>query len=339
MIEINENDIISHWNIEKYPIPFISIQCNTYNHAHYISDALDSFLSQKTVFPFEIVVHDDASTDHTQDIIKEYAMKYPNIIHPVLERENQFSKGIAHFHSVVYPLMKGKYTAMCEGDDYWTDDHKLQMEVSYLEKHPDCSLVFTAAEYSEQDIIVRNDRHYNNECDIEAEEIISGGGDYCATASLCFPTKLIFIHPKYRLMADIGDYPMQIMLALHGAVHYFPEITCCYRVNSESSWSKSQISDDNKQTKHWKTEISWLKELDVETKNKFSEAISYRITLAYEHLLYFHEAKTSDFLHYYHHCGKYKRKINANKIVAKSFVMHHFPKALDIYYSIKMKRN
>ena len=114
----------------------VSIICNTYNHEKYIAHALESFLMQKTDFSFEILVHDDASTDSTPDIIKTYAEKYPDIIKPILQTENQFSKGINVTQVFQYSRAKGKYIAFCEGDDYWIDSNKLQFQVDWLEQHP-----------------------------------------------------------------------------------------------------------------------------------------------------------------------------------------------------------
>src|SRR6056297_2037532 len=113
--------------------PLVSICCITYNHEKYIADALDSFLMQKTNFPFEIIIHDDASTDATPKIIDRYAKQYPKIIKPIYQSENQFSKGRKPLRDFVLPLIRGKYMATCEGDDFWIDDKKLEKQISFLE--------------------------------------------------------------------------------------------------------------------------------------------------------------------------------------------------------------
>lgn len=118
--------------------PLVSICSITYNHAPYIRQCLDGFLMQKTNFKYEIIIHDDASTDGTTEIIKEYAEKYPDLITPIFQSENQYSKGVRGFYArFVYPLAKGKYIALCEGDDYWTDPLKLQKQVDFLEANPE----------------------------------------------------------------------------------------------------------------------------------------------------------------------------------------------------------
>src|SRR5690554_4624359 len=122
--------------------PLVSISCITYNHAPYIRQCLEGFLMQQCDFEYEILIHDDASTDGTSDIIREYQKKYPEIIKPIIQKENQWSQGVrgmmARFN---FPRAKGKYIALCEGDDYWTDPLKLQKQVDFLEKNPNYSLV------------------------------------------------------------------------------------------------------------------------------------------------------------------------------------------------------
>lgn len=127
----------------------VAIRCCTYNHEPYIRDALEGFVMQKTDFPFVAIVHDDASTDRTAEIIREYAEKYPDIIKPIYETENQYSKrdgSLARIMNKACEATGAKYIAMCEGDDYWTDPLKLQKQVDFLESHPDYSMCFHGVE-------------------------------------------------------------------------------------------------------------------------------------------------------------------------------------------------
>lgn len=116
--------------------PLLTIGCITYNHADYISQCIEGFLMQKTTFPFEIIIHDDASTDGTSEIVKKYADKYPDLIKAIIQTENQYSKGGRIYHRFIHPISRGKYIATCEGDDYWTDPYKLQKQVDFLEANP-----------------------------------------------------------------------------------------------------------------------------------------------------------------------------------------------------------
>ena len=115
----------------------VTIRCLTYNHEPYIRQCLDGFVMQKTNFRFEAIVHDDASTDGTAIIIREYAEKYPDIIRPIYETENQYSKHDGSIRRIMDAHTHGKYVALCEGDDYWIDPYKLQKQVDFLESHPD----------------------------------------------------------------------------------------------------------------------------------------------------------------------------------------------------------
>lgn len=124
-------------------LPLVSICSITYNHAPFIRQCLDGFLMQKTNFKYEVIIHDDASTDGTTEIIKEYAKKYPDLITPIYQTENQYSKGLRGFFAkFVFPKAKGKYIALCEGDDYWTDPYKLQKQVDFMEKETNYSMIF-----------------------------------------------------------------------------------------------------------------------------------------------------------------------------------------------------
>ncbi len=121
----------------------VSIRCFTYNHEPYIRQCLEGFVMQKTNFRFEAIVHDDASTDGTADIIREYAEKYPDIIKPIYETENQYSKRDGSLARIMDAHMHGKYIAICEGDDYWIDPLKLQIQVDFLEANPEYTLIHT----------------------------------------------------------------------------------------------------------------------------------------------------------------------------------------------------
>lgn len=148
--------IIINWK-EEGQKPFVSILCDTYNHEKYIRETLEGFLKQRTEFPFEIIVHDDASTDNTSAIIKEFAEKYPQIIKCILQKENQYSKKVNFWSDITFPKAQGKYIALCEGDDYWIDESKLQKQVDFLENNPDYVITWTDFYNKKEDELVPND--------------------------------------------------------------------------------------------------------------------------------------------------------------------------------------
>jgi glycosyltransferase involved in cell wall biosynthesis len=129
----------------------VTVCCLAYNHKDYIKYAIEGFLMQKTNFKFEILIHDDASTDGTAEIVKAYSEKYPDKITAILQIENQYSKGIKIFSTYVLPLIKGKYIAFCEGDDFWTNCNKLQKQYDFLESHPDYIAVAHSAQVIRED--------------------------------------------------------------------------------------------------------------------------------------------------------------------------------------------
>lgn len=146
--------------------PLVTIRCLVYNHEPYLRQCLDGFVMQKTNFPFEAIVHDDASTDRSAEIIREYAEKYPDIIKPIFETVNQYSKHDGSIQRIMNEHTRGKYVAMCEGDDYWIDPYKLQKQVDYLESHPECVYschrYYVYNEYTKEKYLMPN-KYFDNQ--------------------------------------------------------------------------------------------------------------------------------------------------------------------------------
>ena len=217
----------------------VSISCITYNHAPYIRQCLDGFLMQKTDFSFEVLIHDDCSTDGTTDIIKEYEAKYPHIIKPLYEEENQYQQGKPAGSAVWnYPRAKGKYIALCEGDDFWNDPLKLQRQVDFMELHPDYSLCFHAHYLLYDDnsrIEIKRFESDNYDCSI-SEMIVSGGG-YMATNSMLFRHEHILNYPEWALQAPVADFPLMLVLFHRGKVAYLNMSSSVYRMCIVGSWS------------------------------------------------------------------------------------------------------
>lgn len=258
--------------------PLLTVCCVAYNHAPYIRQALDSVLMQKTDFPFEVLIHDDCSTDGTTEIIREYEEKYPDIIKPIYETENQYSKNNKVFQRFLYPIAKGKYIALLECDDYWCDDKKLQKQVSYMENHPECTGTFHASNWLWGEKFLKNDKHFEYETDVTPAQVIRGGGEYCHTSSLCFRTLLALDLPEFRKLDPIGDFSLEILIPLRGRFHYFPKVMSCYRFGRPGSWTEATDKDMEAQIRHNKAEIKELKELDAFTKGAYSTEIYYRIS-------------------------------------------------------------
>ena len=144
MLSTSEDVVKSSWNVTgKNDAPVVSVICIAYNHELYIEQCLDGILAQKTSFPFEIIVHDDASTDNTAEIIKKYESRYPTIIKAIYQSVNQYSQGESIVDKLLDSYCEGKYIAFCEGDDFWVDCYKLQLQYEALEKNQNCSICTT----------------------------------------------------------------------------------------------------------------------------------------------------------------------------------------------------
>ncbi len=229
--------------MDKAQEPLVSICCITYNHEKYIRDAIESFLMQETDFPFEIIIHDDASTDRTANIIREYEKRYPDLIKPIYQTENQYSKGVKP-SLLVYKESKGKYIAICEGDDYWTDPLKLQKQIMEMEKHPECHISFHPALIKWDDgsgVDKTLSLHSEENKIFTIEEVILGGGEFMPTNSIVINKLAI---PRITSFFDIakdapvGDYYTQILGAENGGALYINDLMSVYRAAVSGSWSE-----------------------------------------------------------------------------------------------------
>jgi|26BtaG_2_1085354.scaffolds.fasta_scaffold00836_11 glycosyltransferase involved in cell wall biosynthesis len=235
MDKVTEDEIIASW-INGIEEPVVSVICISYNHEDYIEEALDSILHQKTSFPFEIVVHDDASTDATARIIRQYESEYPRIIKAKLRTKNIFSEVGGGFINDLLSEAKGEFIAICEGDDAWIDRTKLEKQVFTLRKNDKLSI-------SIHNAIVEDcrsgDRHIFNKSDLP--EILSlkdifFRGWFSPTASFFFRNS----GWNGDIRKDVnGDMVILFENALNGAIHYSPEPMSLYRYFSSSSLSSA----------------------------------------------------------------------------------------------------
>ena len=210
----------------------VSICCITYNHEHFIKKALDGFLMQKTSFKYEILIHDDASTDNTATIIREYEKEYPDIVKPIYQTENQYSKGVKISNTYNYPRVQGKYIAICEGDDFWTDENKLQKQVDFLESHLDYSMCCHSAYHVDtEDNIIDIKGPFFEKGQISAQNIIVEDKGWIATASIVFRTEVLSNTPDFFREVAVGDYPLRLNCFSKGKVYFDKSIMSAYRIS------------------------------------------------------------------------------------------------------------
>jgi glycosyltransferase involved in cell wall biosynthesis len=256
----------------------VSIVCNTYNHEPFIADAIESFLMQKTSFKYEVLINDDASTDKTAEIIKKYEKKYPKIIKPVYQAENQLSKGIK-IGRINEDRSVGKYIALCEGDDFWTDPNKLQKQTEFMENNTQYSLCVHAA--TQIDALTNkrlNDiRPSRFSKEFSTEEIIFGGGGIFPTNSMFYRRKESKIKPDFYNNSPVGDYPLAIFLSLIGKVYYIDEFMSTYRYGVPGSWTEREYSTVEKRIVHYKMIEDMLRELNTYTDNAYLDVIEKTI--------------------------------------------------------------
>ena len=250
----SEQELMSNWKGE-ITRPLVSIVCHTFNHVNYITSALDGFLMQETDFPFEIILHDDASTDGTREIVESYARKYPNIIVPIIQNENKYSKGI-DILSITLPKSRGDYISFCEGDDFWICSNKISYQYYEMEKNKEAYICFHSGlelnEDSKEKKIIS--QYANDICFIPSKKIIIDRGGSMPTASIFFKNESIDEMLMSYQFAPIGDFFIQSYMALKGKVLFLPETMCVYRRNAAGSWTSSQV-DKDKQIEYYKKMI------------------------------------------------------------------------------------
>lgn len=258
--------------------PLVSICCITYNHEKYVSEALDSLLMQDTTFPYEIIVHDDASTDRTTEIIRKYERKYPHKIRTIYQTENQYSKGKKVTFECVLPNIKGDYIAFCEGDDYWSDKKKLQKQIDFLIKHKDYSACFHGVKVVNTERIPTGAFRgpvFHGTRDYSMKDTIQGG--FIHVSSLVMKAKAINNGiPQWALKSRHGDYALALIATADGKVHFIDDIMSVYRIGVENSVMTVLRSSSTKakEIKYHEQRIKTLEEANDFYNYKFDEDIS-----------------------------------------------------------------
>lgn len=207
-------------------MPKVSVVCPVYKHEAYLRQCFDGFVTQKTNFPIEILVNDDCSPDNSATIIHEYEEKYPELFRCIYQNENQYSKGIKPEWDILFPIAKGDYIALCEGDDYWIDPYKLQKQVDFMEKHPDYVACFHNARVQSKDDVTLfnplNENHYPS-----TEDLILRRW-FISTPTLLF-RNVLKEYPDWRGKVSNGDYLLELLLAKEGKFYYMDDVMAVYR--------------------------------------------------------------------------------------------------------------
>ena len=218
----------------------LSIVCITYNHERFIRDCLEGFVMQKTNFPFEILINDDASTDKTADIIREYEAKYPHLFRCVYQTENQWGKKNV-LTDILFPMVQGKYLALCEGDDYWTDPLKLQKQVDFLDASPDFSVCFHPVvvhwnDNSKPDSIFPSEKERFHKTELALKDLLDH--NFIQTNSVVYRWRFhldsLELIPSHILPADCF---LHLLHAQVGKIGFLPDVMAVYRRNQGGIWN------------------------------------------------------------------------------------------------------
>lgn len=255
----------------------VSVCVVTYNHGRFIGECLDHILKQKRDFKIEILIHDDASTDNAQEVIKAYQKRYPDIVKPILRVENQYQKGITNISGAFnFPRAVGRYIALTDGDDYWCDPYKLKRQVEYMEKHPECMFSFHAAKVVTEDGSFVNGalmRPYRESRVVSPVELVDKAVG-TPFASFLLRREVVEILPDYYVDCPVGDRPLELMAAAKGSAYYIDEPLSVYRFGIRGSWTENQMSGDYVKKQQKFSEDLWrmYRRFDEETGGRFHEA-------------------------------------------------------------------
>ena len=308
----------------------VNVYCLVYNHEQFLRSALDGFVNQKTSFAYQVIVHDDASTDNSASIIREYEKRYPNIICGIYQTENQYSKKINILNTYIKPKVIGKYVAICEGDDYWCDELKLQKQFDYMETHSNCS---ACAHNTLEKYVERNKTRImfsKKEHDITIDDFLRTTENQYHTSSLFYRSEYLLAEkPDFcYAVPRVGDYPMALYLLLQGNIHYFKEVMSVYRYGTKHSWSK-RTANLRDRIAHYDGLIKMYQLADEYSNHLHSDAFSTLILLRELQVLAFQ--------------GKWRRikdekyKQAWNQLSRKNFLLYKLGAHFPVIFMIKWK--
>jgi len=269
----------------------VSVLCAAYNHEKYLRQCLDGLVMQKTTFPFEVLVNDDASTDGTAEIIREYAEKYPDIIIPFYQEKNLYSQNISIYQEVFLPHIRGEYVAICEGDDYWIDPEKLQRQVDIMEQHPDCKISFCRVEIV--DVNGCPTGTFLPECSVK-EGVFSPEEFLKLISKTNFQTSGRIVKtdlykecclnpPEFVRISPVGDVATMLYFSLFGNIYFQSCTMSNYRTGVAGSWTQRTA---NKMYQHYRDMLEVFASYDDYTAGRFRDVCQlhknrYHFLIAY----------------------------------------------------------
>ena len=317
----------------------VSVMCLAYNHCKYIRKALDGFVSQKTNFLYEVLIHDDASTDGTQEIIREYEKKYPNLIKPIYQTENQYSQHIPIGKIFQYPRAQGDYLAFCEGDDYWTDPNKLQKQYDIMCSNPDVSLCvhtvqcrneddsFNEKIFPEEKIGLKNSKKLSQD---EFAKILFSYG-YAFHTSSYFIRKDVIDYNVLSVLTMNGDQKVMRSALLKGNIYYINEIMSHRRLFTKGNYNERFVaaSDDYK-IKHYLSVVKGEIAFDRLSNGKYHKLVNSRVyglllSLPIQYGIKKTRKQINAIIKTYKYCFGYHKKFDLLYVLYRAFPYLYVP--------------
>ncbi len=273
--------------VEEYRKPLVTICCITYNHGPYIRKTLEGFLEQQADFPVRILIHDDASEDDTISILREYEQRY-SFIDVMYEERNQFSRGVNIAFDIMLPRVESKYVAICEGDDYWTDPHKLSRQIGFMETNDAC--VMTVHNGVKKDCDTQEETVINPfkiTKYLDDEEMFMAFMNNPPTASFVLKRDVITGYPDFVREAPVVDDVLRLYYHSKGRVFYFDDVMCCRQVNHDFSWNRLIQEDAGLYEDYVRRILVFYEQYDKYTSLKYHDLICrvvHKIKRRYYHL-------------------------------------------------------
>ena len=236
----------------------------TYKHEKYLKQAIESVLNQKTNFDFELIIANDNSPDNSNSIIKEIRNTHVNGFR-INYLNNNTNMGMMPNFVNALKKCNGQYIALCEGDDYWIDEYKLQKQVDFLDQNTDYSICYHLAQVEENDLLISDEITLKKNQTTTIKDLSKG--NYMHTCTVMYRNKLFKKFPKYFENAPVGDYYLHMLNSRYGKIYCINEIMSVYRVHPESYWSSKEQLE---RTKIW---INFLENI----KQNFNYRVQYDI--------------------------------------------------------------
>jgi glycosyltransferase involved in cell wall biosynthesis len=281
--------------------PLVSISLVVFNQEDYLRQAIESCLMQNVEFNYEIIIHDDKSTDNSAKIIQEFAINYPEMIVPIIQTENQFSKGTEIISKYIVPKAKGKYIAFLEADDFWDDPQKLQNQTDFMETHPNVSMCFTATKRfkATNPEKYKIKRYRNRDSVVSPEDVILIGGPLVDMCSVMTKSSVFANIPDWYYSSRMWDNTVPLLSTIHGEIQYLNVVTAAYRENTPGSYTQNNKIYNEKRINHIRTTLTLLESFNRSTNFAYQKYVNRKMNVISNGLLLLIDPEADDFIKYY----------------------------------------